>query len=154
MNLEEYSEQLVTEARGPRGRDVRALQLEWLVDNAAAKADVEPPALAIPGSFNTAWGQDVWRDVSSHDGSHVGSFPRWRSSPPPAYLPMYARSRRQHHFSMYALPFRDMQQPQLFQERRGKTQTGARVLRLRRRLFAVTTFDWSSLETSPIWSAR
>jgi hypothetical protein len=69
ISLEGHREQLVMEeTNGRKGRDVRALR--WLVDNAAVKADVEPLALAIPGSFNTEWGLGVWRDVASQDSSH------------------------------------------------------------------------------------
>ena len=64
MSLEAYREQLVMEETNDRkDRDVRALR--WLVDSAAVKADVEPLALAIPGSFNTEWGRGVWRHVAS-----------------------------------------------------------------------------------------
>ncbi|KAH9059228.1 hypothetical protein EDB87DRAFT_819810 [Lactarius vividus] len=70
MSLEAYRERLVmSESKGRKSRDVRALQ--WLVNNTAVKADVEPLALAIPGSFNTEWGREVWRDVSSQGGSHA-----------------------------------------------------------------------------------
>ncbi|KAH8989938.1 hypothetical protein EDB86DRAFT_2831423 [Lactarius hatsudake] len=70
FKLEGYREQLVMgESEGRKGRDVRALQ--WLVNNTAVKADVEPLALAIPGSFDTEWGREVWREVSSHGGSHA-----------------------------------------------------------------------------------
>ena len=69
VSLEAHREQLVMEETNDRkGRDVRALR--WLVNNAAVRADVEPLALAIPGSFNTEWGRGVWRDVASQDGSH------------------------------------------------------------------------------------
>ncbi len=69
-SLEAYREQLVMEeTKGRQGRDVRALR--WLVNNTAVKADVEPLALAIPGSFNTEWGREIWRDVSSQGGSHA-----------------------------------------------------------------------------------
>ncbi|KAH8989939.1 hypothetical protein EDB86DRAFT_2831424 [Lactarius hatsudake] len=46
-----------------KGRDVRAIQ--WLVDRSAASAEMEPLVLAIPGSFGTEWGRDVWKEVSS-----------------------------------------------------------------------------------------
>ncbi|KAN0135846.1 hypothetical protein V8E53_006298 [Lactarius tabidus] len=69
ISLEAHREQLVMEETNDRkGRDVRALR--WLVNNAAVKADVEPLALAIPGSFNTECGRGVWRDVASQDSSH------------------------------------------------------------------------------------
>ncbi|KAH9061777.1 hypothetical protein EDB83DRAFT_878788 [Lactarius deliciosus] len=69
-SLEAYREHLVMDSsKGRKSRDVRALQ--WLVNNTAVKADVEPLALAIPDSFNTEWGRKVWRDVSSQGGSHA-----------------------------------------------------------------------------------
>jgi hypothetical protein len=72
ISLEAYREQLVMEdPKCRKGRDVRALR--WLVNITAVKADVEPLALAIPGSFNTEWGREVWRDVSSQGGSHATS---------------------------------------------------------------------------------
>ncbi|KAH9059232.1 hypothetical protein EDB87DRAFT_820539 [Lactarius vividus] len=70
FKLEAYREELVMDkSKGRKGRDVRALQ--WLVNNTAVKADVEPLALAIPGSFNTEWGREVWRDVSSQGASRA-----------------------------------------------------------------------------------
>ncbi|KAI9431527.1 hypothetical protein H4582DRAFT_2062751 [Lactarius indigo] len=57
------------ESGGRKDRDVRAIQ--WLIDRTTANAEIEPLVLAIPGSFNTEWGQDVWKQVSSqaHDTS-------------------------------------------------------------------------------------
>jgi hypothetical protein len=43
-------------------RDVRAIR--WLVDNTTVNAKMEPLVLAIPGTFNTEWGREVWIDVS------------------------------------------------------------------------------------------
>ena len=63
MGMEAYQEQLVMEETDKRkGRDVRAIR--WLFDHTAAKAEMEPLVLAIPGSFNTEWGREVWIDVS------------------------------------------------------------------------------------------
>ncbi|KAI9431476.1 hypothetical protein H4582DRAFT_2084949 [Lactarius indigo] len=61
-------EQVVMAERDERkDRDVRAIR--WLINRKAANADMELLVLAIPGSFNTEWGQDVWKRVSSpaHD---------------------------------------------------------------------------------------
>ncbi|KAH9029928.1 hypothetical protein EDB85DRAFT_1964503 [Lactarius pseudohatsudake] len=61
-NVEAPRERVVMEeSDGRRNRDVRAIQ--WLVDRTAANAEMEPLALAIPGSFNTEWGREVWREV-------------------------------------------------------------------------------------------
>jgi Family of unknown function (DUF6535) len=48
-----------TEAR--KDRDVRAIR--WLIDNLTEDAEIEKFLLAIPGSFNTGWGTEVWRRV-------------------------------------------------------------------------------------------
>ncbi|KAH8985745.1 hypothetical protein EDB86DRAFT_2320202 [Lactarius hatsudake] len=52
---------VMEESDGRRIRDVHAIQ--WLIDRTAANAEMEPLALAIPGSFNTEWGREVWREV-------------------------------------------------------------------------------------------
>jgi Family of unknown function (DUF6535) len=51
-----------TEAR--KGRDVRAI--EWLIDNLTEDAEMEKFLSAIPGSFNTDWGMEVWKRVGKH----------------------------------------------------------------------------------------
>ena len=48
-----------TEAR--RDRDVRAIR--WLIGNLTEDAEMEKFLPAIPGSFNTDWGTDVWKRV-------------------------------------------------------------------------------------------
>ena len=60
-----YQDELVMEETEERKcRDVRAIQ--WLVDKAALNAEMEPLVLAIPGTFNTEWGREVWLSVSNH----------------------------------------------------------------------------------------
>src|SRR5713101_1052876 len=49
----------VTEAR--KDRDVRAIR--WLIDNLTEDAEMEKFLSAIPGSFNTDWGTEVWKRV-------------------------------------------------------------------------------------------
>jgi hypothetical protein len=67
-SIEAYQEELVMEDTEERkNRDVRAIR--WLVDNTVATGEVEPLVLAIPGTFNTEWGRDVWTDVSSQGPS-------------------------------------------------------------------------------------
>ncbi|KAI9456395.1 hypothetical protein BJY52DRAFT_1212975, partial [Lactarius psammicola] len=62
-SIEEYQEELVMEETEERKeRDVRAVR--WLVDNTTVNAEMEPLVLAIPGTFNTEWGREVWLDVS------------------------------------------------------------------------------------------
>jgi hypothetical protein len=51
-----------TEAR--KGRDERAIQ--WLIDNLTEDAEMEKFLPAIPGSFNTDWGTEVWARVGKH----------------------------------------------------------------------------------------
>jgi hypothetical protein len=63
-SIEDYQEELVMEETEERkGRDVRAVR--WLVDNTTANAEMEPLVLAIPGTFNTESGREVWIDVTS-----------------------------------------------------------------------------------------
>ena len=63
-SMEACQERMVMEETDERkDRDVRAIQ--WLIDSTAVNAETEPLVLAIPGSFNTEWGRDVWREASS-----------------------------------------------------------------------------------------
>jgi hypothetical protein len=50
-----------------KGRDVRAIQ--WLIDNLTEDAEMEKFLSAIPGSFNTDWGTEVWRRVGERHKS-------------------------------------------------------------------------------------
>ena len=62
--IESYQEELVMEeTKGRKERDVRALR--WLLNATTVNAEMEPFVLTIPGTFNTEWGRDVWRKVSS-----------------------------------------------------------------------------------------
>ena len=66
--IEACQEELVMEEEDERkDRDVRAIR--WLVDKTAATGEMEPLVLAIPGTFNTEWGRDVWTDVSAQGRS-------------------------------------------------------------------------------------
>ncbi|KAI9431709.1 hypothetical protein H4582DRAFT_1222471 [Lactarius indigo] len=93
------------ESGGRKDRDVRAIQ--WLIDRTTANAEIEPLVLAIPGSFNTEWGQDVWKQVSSqaHDtpehltgpspaGSQVSLTPHSPHPPEAAAVDTISRSVR------------------------------------------------------------
>jgi hypothetical protein len=51
-----------TEAR--KDRDERAIR--WLIDNLTEDAEMEKFLSAIPGSFNTDWGTEVWKRVGEH----------------------------------------------------------------------------------------
>jgi hypothetical protein len=50
-----------------KSRDVRAIR--WLIDNLTDDAEMEIFLSAIPGSFNTDWGTEVWRSVGKHHES-------------------------------------------------------------------------------------
>ena len=69
-SIEEDREELIMETEERKGRDVRAIQ--WLVDTMTANVEMEPFALAIPGSFDTEWGLEVWQDVCSTGGAWTG----------------------------------------------------------------------------------
>jgi hypothetical protein len=47
-----------------KGRDVRVIR--WLIDNLTEDAEMEKFLSAIPGSFNTDWGTEVWKRVGEH----------------------------------------------------------------------------------------
>jgi hypothetical protein len=65
--FEAYREALVMDEKERKKRDVRAVR--WLVDNTTVNAEMEPLVLAIPGTFNTEWGREVWIDVASQKHS-------------------------------------------------------------------------------------
>ena len=62
QKYEAYREELVMEEKVRKKRDVRAIR--WLVHNTTVRDEMEPLVLAIPGTFNTEWGREVWMDVS------------------------------------------------------------------------------------------
>ncbi|KAI9431471.1 hypothetical protein H4582DRAFT_1238852 [Lactarius indigo] len=82
-------EQVVMEEPDERkDRDMRAIR--WLIDRKAANAEMEPLLLAIPGSFNTKWGQDVWKELA-HSTSEPPTGPpltglQVTSTPYPSHL--------------------------------------------------------------------
>jgi hypothetical protein len=49
------------ETKARMGRDVEAIR--WLIDNMTEDTDMERLLSAIPGSFNTDWGVQVWNEV-------------------------------------------------------------------------------------------
>jgi len=58
--------QLAMEEKEERkGRDVRAIR--WLIDNLTEDAEMEQFVMAIPGSFSTDWGVEVWKRVGERD---------------------------------------------------------------------------------------
>jgi hypothetical protein len=63
VSIEACQEELVMEETEERKkRDVHALR--WLVDKTTVNVEeMEPLVLAIPGTFNTEWGREVWTDV-------------------------------------------------------------------------------------------
>ena len=58
------------ESEARRCRDVRAIR--WMIGNLTEDAEMEKFLLAIPGSFNTEWGTEVWRMVGE-DKNHPSS---------------------------------------------------------------------------------
>ena len=50
-----------------KDRDERAIR--WLIENMTEDAEMETFLLAIPGSFNSVWGTEVWKRVSKHQES-------------------------------------------------------------------------------------
>jgi hypothetical protein len=50
-----------------KARDVRAVR--WLIDNMTEDAEMEHFVMAIPGSFSTHWGVEVWKRVGERDKS-------------------------------------------------------------------------------------
>jgi hypothetical protein len=64
-NMAQGQMQLAMEETVARqGRDVRAIR--WLIDNLTEDAEMEKFLSAIPGSFNTDWGTEVWKRVGEH----------------------------------------------------------------------------------------
>jgi hypothetical protein len=47
-----------------KDRDERAIR--WMIDNLTEDAEMEKFLSAMPGSFNTDWGADVWKRVGEH----------------------------------------------------------------------------------------
>ncbi|KAI9431242.1 hypothetical protein H4582DRAFT_1316275 [Lactarius indigo] len=63
LKMSEGQVQLAMEENDKRkGRDVQAIQ--WLIDNSTEDDEMESFAMAIPGTFTSKWGVEVWRKVS------------------------------------------------------------------------------------------
>ena len=87
----EYQEGVVmAEDDERKARDVHAI--EWLVNSTAATGEIEPLVLAIPGTFNTVWGREVWANVSakarSDPDTFVSPIDRAAASSSPSLLPL------------------------------------------------------------------
>ena len=80
-NFEAYREEVVMEEKERKNRDVRAIR--WLVDNTTVNVEMEPLVLAIPGTFNTEWGREVWMNVSDERQSDPDTLEP-QTGPPPA----------------------------------------------------------------------
>ena len=64
LDIAEGQMQLATEETENRmGRDERAIR--WLVSNMTEDAEMGEFVIAIPGSFDTEWGEEVWKKVSN-----------------------------------------------------------------------------------------
>lgn len=59
--------QLAMEETGKR-RDRDAQAIRWLIHNLTEDTEMEQLIMAIPGSFNTEWGVEVWKKVSNTTG--------------------------------------------------------------------------------------
>jgi uncharacterized protein DUF6535 len=57
--------QLAMEREAREGRDVQAIR--WLINNLTEDAEMERFLSAIPGSFDTQWGIEVWKKVGGQD---------------------------------------------------------------------------------------
>jgi hypothetical protein len=65
VNMVQGQMQLAMEETVARkDRDERAIR--WLIDNLTEDAEMEKFLSAIPGSFNTDWGTEVWKRVGKH----------------------------------------------------------------------------------------
>ena len=63
-NMAEGKMQLaMDETEERKGRDVHAIR--WLIDNLTEDTEMEQFLMAIPGSFNTEWGVEVWKKVGN-----------------------------------------------------------------------------------------
>jgi hypothetical protein len=72
LNMFEGQMQLAMEENdGRQFRDVGALQ--WLIQTLTEDIEVESFVLAIPGSFSTEWGIEVWRQVKQHGEANPNS---------------------------------------------------------------------------------
>jgi hypothetical protein len=69
------------------GRDERAIR--WLVDNLTEDAEMESFVMAIPASFHTEWGIEVWKRVAEVKGDEDYNEDR----DPPAMRPPTAINR-------------------------------------------------------------
>src|SRR6266566_3786887 len=49
--------------------EIQGSAIRWLIDNLTEDAEMEQFIMAIPGSFNTDWGTEVWRRVGNHHES-------------------------------------------------------------------------------------
>jgi hypothetical protein len=74
-NLPEAQMQLAMEENDERkSRDVRAIR--WLIHNRTEDDEMESFVMAIPGSFTSEWGIEIWRKVSEvtqHEVTNPGS---------------------------------------------------------------------------------
>ena len=69
-----------------KGRDERAIR--WLVNNLTEDAEMESFAMAIPGSFHTEWGIEVWKSVAEVKGENEDRNPSAMKLPTATNLPV------------------------------------------------------------------
>ena len=90
--LEQFREEFVMDEVERKKRDVLAIR--WLVDNTTVNAGMEPLVLAIPGTFNTEWGRDVWKDVFDERSDPDTLDPQTERPPPCGLAPLMHHSSR------------------------------------------------------------
>ncbi|KAH9012449.1 hypothetical protein EDB84DRAFT_960623 [Lactarius hengduanensis] len=87
MNMSEGRAQLAMEENEQRqGRDVQAIR--WLIDNSTEDDEMESFVMAIPGTFTSKWGVEVWSDISKekrHEDTNPRSNGPHHNSPPPQH---------------------------------------------------------------------
>ena len=71
-SIEKHQEQSsMEETKSRMNRDVRAIQ--WLVDRINGSDEMQALVLAIPGSFNGKWGQEVWKEVARDQSTSLAN---------------------------------------------------------------------------------
>ena len=86
-NMSEGLMQLAMEENDERkDRDVRAMR--WLIRNRTEDDEMEAFVMAIPGSFTSQWGIDVWRKVKQHEDTNLRPNDPTFGSPSDGDLPM------------------------------------------------------------------
>ena len=81
-----YTQKKMEELWNRKGQDVRAIR--WLIDNLEEDAEMETFVLAIPGSFNTGWGTEVWTELTRDESDSRSPATSTSALIPTIYLPL------------------------------------------------------------------